>query len=97
MLSPMATHTSDPTAPLWRAGQVFRLLSCLYALGFQIAGSYAAAERARAVRDGQPLPPTTPYGELHERGHNVIVLTSHSRAVRRLPGKEVERCTHDIR
>jgi signal transduction histidine kinase len=37
MLGPMATNRSDPTAPLWRAAQVFRLLSCLYALGFQIA------------------------------------------------------------
>lgn len=37
MLGPMATQTSDPTAPLWRAAQVFRLLSCVYALGFQIA------------------------------------------------------------
>ena len=27
----------DPAAPLWWAAQVFRLLSCLYALGFQIA------------------------------------------------------------
>jgi signal transduction histidine kinase len=27
----------DPTTPLWRAAQVFRLLSCVYALGFQIA------------------------------------------------------------
>lgn len=27
----------DPTVPLWRAAQVFRALSCLYALGFQIA------------------------------------------------------------
>jgi signal transduction histidine kinase len=27
----------DPVAPLWRAAQVFRLLSCLYALGFQLA------------------------------------------------------------
>jgi signal transduction histidine kinase len=27
----------DPSAPLWRAAQLFRLLSCLYALGFQIA------------------------------------------------------------
>ncbi|MGV0837025.1 MacS family sensor histidine kinase [Mycolicibacterium thermoresistibile] len=27
----------DPAAPLWRAAQVFRLLSCLYAVGFQIA------------------------------------------------------------
>ncbi|OBJ71654.1 DUF5931 domain-containing protein [Mycobacterium sp. 1274756.6] len=27
----------DPAAPLWRAAQVFRLLSCGYALGFQIA------------------------------------------------------------
>ncbi|BCQ10550.1 hypothetical protein JMUB5695_04008 [Mycobacterium heckeshornense] len=27
----------DPTAPLWRAAQAFRLLSWLYALGFQIA------------------------------------------------------------
>ncbi|CAJ1583077.1 MacS family sensor histidine kinase [[Mycobacterium] wendilense] len=30
--------THDPTAPLWRAAQVFRLLSYLYAAGFQIAG-----------------------------------------------------------
>jgi signal transduction histidine kinase len=37
MLSPMASRRPDPTAPLWRAAQVFRLLSCLYALGFQIA------------------------------------------------------------
>ncbi|CAJ1504071.1 MacS family sensor histidine kinase [[Mycobacterium] burgundiense] len=28
----------DPAAPLWRAAQVFRLLSYLYAAGFQIAG-----------------------------------------------------------
>jgi signal transduction histidine kinase len=28
---------ADPATPLWRAAQVFRLLSCLYALGFQIA------------------------------------------------------------
>ena len=27
----------DPVTPLWRAAQVFRLLSCIYALGFQIA------------------------------------------------------------
>ncbi|MGW4096184.1 MULTISPECIES: MacS family sensor histidine kinase [unclassified Mycobacterium] len=27
----------DPVTPLWRAAQIFRLLSCLYALGFQIA------------------------------------------------------------
>ena len=27
----------DPATPLWRAAQFFRLLSCLYALGFQIA------------------------------------------------------------
>lgn len=27
----------DPTTPLWRAAQLFRLLSCLYALGFQVA------------------------------------------------------------
>jgi signal transduction histidine kinase len=37
MLGPMATHNPDPTAPLWRAAQVFRLLSCIYAAGFQIA------------------------------------------------------------
>ena len=37
MLSRMATHDPDPTTPLWRAAQVFRLLSCVYALGFQIA------------------------------------------------------------
>ncbi|GAB3015833.1 MacS family sensor histidine kinase [Mycobacterium bourgelatii] len=33
----MATRGPDPTAPLWRAAQLFRLLSCLYAAGFQIA------------------------------------------------------------
>lgn len=33
----MTTRGPDPTAPLWRAAQLFRLLSCLYALGFQIA------------------------------------------------------------
>jgi len=27
----------DPATPLWRAAQVFRLLSCIYALGFQVA------------------------------------------------------------
>src|ERR1700759_4231151 len=37
MLSPMGPNNPDPTAPLWRAAQVFRLLSCVYALGFQIA------------------------------------------------------------
>lgn len=26
----------DPATPLWRAAQVFRLLSCIYALGFQL-------------------------------------------------------------
>ncbi|MFG1934290.1 MacS family sensor histidine kinase [Mycobacterium sp. NPDC048908] len=30
-------HDRDPATPLWRAAQVFRLLSCLYALGFQLA------------------------------------------------------------
>lgn len=38
MLRPMPVdHDMDPTTPLWRAAQVFRLLSCIYALGFQIA------------------------------------------------------------
>jgi signal transduction histidine kinase len=32
-----ATRGPDPAAPLWRAAQVFRLLSCIYALYFQIA------------------------------------------------------------
>ncbi len=31
------TRGPDPIAPLWRAAQAFRLLSCLYALGFQTA------------------------------------------------------------
>jgi 2-methylisocitrate lyase-like PEP mutase family enzyme len=31
------------------------------------AGLYAAAQVARAVRDGQPLPSSTPYGELQGR------------------------------
>jgi signal transduction histidine kinase len=35
--SPVATESPDPTTPLWRAAQLFRLLSCGYALGFQIA------------------------------------------------------------
>jgi signal transduction histidine kinase len=30
-------RTPDPATPLWRAAQVFRLLSCVYALYFQIA------------------------------------------------------------
>jgi signal transduction histidine kinase len=33
----MPATTPDPASPLWRAAQVFRLLSCIYALGFQIA------------------------------------------------------------
>ena len=33
----MAQRPPDSATPLWRAAQVFRLLSCLYALGFQIA------------------------------------------------------------
>ncbi len=37
MLGAMTRADPDATAPLWRAAQVFRLLSCLYALGFQIA------------------------------------------------------------
>ena len=32
-----AAPSPDPTTPLWRAAQVFRLLSCVYALVFQIA------------------------------------------------------------
>lgn len=37
MLTTMANHGPDPTTPLWRAAQVFRLLSSVYATGFQIA------------------------------------------------------------
>ncbi|ULE32621.1 MacS family sensor histidine kinase [Mycobacterium sp. IDR2000157661] len=33
----MPDSTPDPATPLWRAAQVFRLLSTLYALGFQFA------------------------------------------------------------
>jgi signal transduction histidine kinase len=33
----MPESTPDPATPLWRAAQVFRLLSCIYALYFQIA------------------------------------------------------------
>ena len=33
----MPASTPDPATPLWRAAQVFRLLSCIYALAFQIA------------------------------------------------------------
>ncbi len=35
----MTQSGPDPAAPLWRAGQVFRLLSYLYATGFQVATS----------------------------------------------------------
>jgi 2-methylisocitrate lyase-like PEP mutase family enzyme len=31
------------------------------------AGLYAAAAAARAVRDGQPLPPSVPYADLQAR------------------------------
>lgn len=31
--------TPDPATPLWRAAQVFRLLSCFYALGFHLLSS----------------------------------------------------------
>jgi signal transduction histidine kinase len=37
MLSAMTRPDPDATVPLWRAAQVFRLLSCIYATGFQIA------------------------------------------------------------
>jgi signal transduction histidine kinase len=37
MLGAMTRPDPDATAPLWRAAQVFRLLSCIYATGFQIA------------------------------------------------------------
>ncbi len=33
----MPGSTPDPVTPLWRAAQVFRLLTCLYAFGFQIS------------------------------------------------------------
>ncbi|WP_197415643.1 DUF5931 domain-containing protein [Mycobacterium sp. IS-1590] len=33
----MPANAPDPATPLWRAAQVFRLLSCLYALGFQVS------------------------------------------------------------
>lgn len=33
----MTNDGPDPTTPLWRSAQLFRLLSCLYALGFQVA------------------------------------------------------------
>lgn len=45
----MATaRSSDPVTPLWRAAQVFRLLSCLYALGFQVAVNADLARPALA-------------------------------------------------
>lgn len=37
MLTTMAKISPAPTTPLWRAAEVFRLLSCIYATGFQIA------------------------------------------------------------
>src|ERR1700741_2476116 len=33
----MPAPVPDPVTPLWRAAQVFRLFSCIYTLGFQIA------------------------------------------------------------
>ncbi|AEV75079.1 histidine kinase [Mycolicibacterium rhodesiae NBB3] len=47
----MSAHPPDPATPLWRAAQVFRLLSCLYALGFQIAvnGELARPATGRAL------------------------------------------------
>ena len=33
----MPASATDPATPLWRAAQVFRLLSCIYALGFHVA------------------------------------------------------------
>lgn len=38
----------DPATPLWRAAQVFRLLSCLYALGFQLSVNDDLQRRAVA-------------------------------------------------
>jgi signal transduction histidine kinase len=37
MLVAMTSEAPDAATPLWRAAQVFRLLSCIYAAGFQIA------------------------------------------------------------
>ena len=39
---------TDPVGPLWRAAQLFRLLSYMYALGFQIAINDDLAHRATA-------------------------------------------------
>lgn len=36
-LARVTSDGPDPTTPLWRAAQLFRLLSCIYALGFHIA------------------------------------------------------------
>ena len=56
----------DPTTPLWRAAQVFRLLSYIYALGFQIAVNrrtrppaigwllFAVLSGGAGLRDGLP-------------------------------------------
>ncbi len=44
----MRPDAPDPTTPLWRAAQVFRLLSCIYALGFQIAINPGLARPAAA-------------------------------------------------
>jgi signal transduction histidine kinase len=43
-----AARAPDPATPLWRAAQVFRLLSCIYALGFQIAVNAELARPAVA-------------------------------------------------
>ena len=71
----MPASAPDPATPLWRAAQVFRLLSCLYALGFQIAVNadlerpalgwllFARADRVeRRLRGGLPAGVRPPAG-----------------------------------
>ncbi len=62
------------------------------------AASYAAAQVARAVRDGQPLPPSAPYEALQER---LIAYENHAdtNVISPLPRKEVNdaNSAHDDR
>jgi trehalose/maltose hydrolase-like predicted phosphorylase len=56
----------DPATPPWRAAQVFRLLSCIYALGFQrMVLSPHGPEELGAL--GFPI---------HYRGHHLHVRIS---------------------
>jgi len=86
-----AARGPDPAAPLWRAAQVFRLLSCIYALYFQIAingdldrpavgwALFAVLDRAGAWRARphtcRATPPTGVGDRRAHRGRGVGAVT----------------------